>query len=131
MNTKKPTPQQLDMVRLSIKQVLGKELPEQVRSSLEAAVSSISTLMPDEDPAAHLPIYVTAINGDRDVVGCSCGHVPSSRAARFSMTMGSFNTHLTKLGIARSQINQTPRYADGPRKGMTMLEAIRAGIPVE
>jgi hypothetical protein len=117
---------------MSLRTLLTFDLSAEARASIEQAVSAVNGLRPNIDPAHHMPVYTTALDGSpARVVGCSCGEKPRKPAAAMSQTMSFFNSHLARVGVSRNYDrdgNQTPRYTDGLRAGMTMMEALNAGL---
>lgn len=127
----RPTINKVEIAEMALRDLLSADLSAEDRLILTTALATTKGLRPNVNAADHLPIFTTATNGDARVVGCSCGHKPAKRAAMMSQTMSNFNSHLARTGVPRDYSatgNQNPRYIDGPRKGMTMAEAINAGL---
>ncbi|MGV8847240.1 MAG: hypothetical protein ACOH1Y_11765 [Propionicimonas sp.] len=102
-----PSISRLEVADIAIQQILDASIPEDVRALLVAAKEAVFALRPNIDPADHMPIYTDAADGTTGQVGCSCGARPKTRAARMSMTMAFYNTHLNRVGLPRT--NEYPR----------------------
>ena len=127
----KPTITKVEIAEMARRDLLRADLSATDRASLDQAMATVSGLRPNVNAADHMPVYTTARNGDKNVIGCSCGEVPAKRPARSSMMQAPFNSHLAKVGVPRDYTatgNQQPRYTDGPRAGMTWNEAYAAGL---
>lgn len=127
----KPTINKVEIAEMALRDLLRADLSDADRAVLDQALATVNGLRPNVNKADHLPVYTTARNGDKNVVGCSCGEVPAKRPARSSMMLAPFNTHLAKVGVPRDYTangNQQPRYTDGPKAGMTWNEAHAAGL---
>lgn len=122
---KTPSPTRIAIFDLACRDLLAcTDLPPEMRERLTALRADVNVLSDNGvDPAKHMPVYGNAKNGDPFVVVCSCGETPNRRAARSSMDMAFYNSHLSRVGLGRN--NENPRYTTGQFAGMTWGEAYK------
>lgn len=113
MSTKRLTLAKVEMTEYAIGELLAcADLDPARRPLLEQALAQVSGLRSSwsADPAAHTPVM-----WDRGILGCACGFRPANPAARASMMMAAYHSHLAQIGLPRTDAPVV--YGFGPNQG--------------